>query len=832
MAATASIRIEVDEKGAVQAFDRINAAGKQVEPGLKKIGDAGNAAMSDLSKRTERARESVQLLSNVTGIVMPRSLEKVIAKAPGVGSALSAAFGTAALIAFGAQLARIISNLDDFRIGAVKAVDTFHIAISQVKELFGGEASPELQLQRYQKQLAIIAPLLQQMTSLQREADTVTLEGFAAIEQKRIQDRQDIERTYHAQVDAAKATYGETSFFVTALANLKSAKLQAELAADSDAAAKRIVYERQVAEQTLQLTIATAEARKEITETIGVIALGPLLDQAAKAANDAVKGIDAMNIQLDATANRTQELAQRSLDAVRNLEHAQADAAIAMLPPWERANAQLLEDFRRSKEEIAIQFQGIDKDGSLAAQATAAVWTQTFAQMRDNLADQLQGLFDDITSGNIGKRFLDNFKKLVFEMIASWALGLRQMRGATAGSFGSGGLLGALFGIGGIGGFAGSGAQQIGPGGTAGFAGGLGNLFGGRGLLGALFGGGSSAANVLGPLNSGSLPTALSSSQLGNLLTPFSGGGGIGTGTVLPAGASTAFGGATGLLGRLGPLAAFGGLGLLGMVGRAGPIGGTALGAAGGALTGLGLTLAFPGIFGSLGAAGIAGIAGAFTFGIGALIGGLIGLFGGIFGNSKRQRAVEQLGQQVKDQITQIENSYNTHQEDAGSAISQLEQLRSQAHQQMHKLGGDTRTRVEQPVDAAEKYINDTEAERLRRAAIQFGPAQFRYGGFVDPGLARGYPSAFGASALHYAAGGAVPAILHAGEFVLKPETVQRVGVGTLNAVNSGGGWSGGDMHFHAPLVQAERVDKSWLANGGAVEIAQAINRAVREGRI
>src|SRR5690242_368516 len=823
MPQTASIQIVVDEKGALQAFDRTDAARKKLEAGLKNTGDSAGTAFDQVGKRTERARDAVQLLSNVVGIQVPRSLEKVIAKAPGVGTALSAAFGTAALVAFGAQIVRLVSNIDDFRVSAVKAVDTFHIAIDQVKELFGGETSPELGLQRYQKQLVILGPLLQQMASLQREADSVGLEGLDAIEQKRLQDRQDIEKTYHASVDAAKAAFGETSFFVTALSNLKAAKRQADVEADRDAAAKRVAYEKQVADQTLQLNIATALARQEITQSTGIIALGPLLDLAAKAANDSAKGIEAMNIQLKQTAGRQQELAQRSIQASRDIKQAEEDASIAILPPWERANAQIVLDFHRRKEEIAKEFQGIDADGSLAARAVTAEWTQAFARMRDNLADQLQGLFDDITSGNIGKRFLDNFKKLVFQMIASWALGLRQMQTQTAGTFSGGGLLGTLLGIGGIGGFGGSGAQQVGPGGTAGILSGLFGGGSGGGILGALFGGGSSASASTGLAN---LPTALSSSQLGNLgLTalPLSAGGGIGGGTVLPAGATAALGGKFAGLLAAGPgLALLGAGGLFGLAGKAGPIGGAALGTLGGLLGTGGLIAAFPALLGVLGAA---------TLGIGALIGGIIGLFGGLFGNSKRQRAVEQLGQQVKDQITQVENAYNTHQEDAGSAISQLEQLRQTAHAQMHKLGGDTRTRVEQPVDAAESYINQTEAERLRRAAIQFGPAQFRHGGFVGAGLAGAYPAAFGAGALHYATGGAVPAILHSGEFVLKPEAVQRVGVGTLNAVNSGSAW-GGEMHFHAPLVQAERVDEAWLRNGGAVKIAQAINRAVREGRI
>ena len=64
-------------------------------------------------------------------------------------------------------------------------------------------------------------------------------------------------------------------------------------------------------------------------------------------------------------------------------------------------------------------------------------------------------------------------------------------------------------------------------------------------------------------------------------------------------------------------------------------------------------------------------------------------------------------------------------------------------------------------------------AERARRAQINFGPAQFHSGGFVDPSLA-GVPSGWNGMRFH--AGGEVPAILQGGEYVMKTSTVRRVG--------------------------------------------------------
>lgn len=894
MPAIASIVITVDEKGAVQAFNRLDAAGKQVK--FDDVGTRGTKALKQVQDGSDRARDAVQLLSTAVGIQVPRSLEKVIAKAPAVGSALSAAFEVAVVAAFVTQLARLAGGLDDLRIGATKVVETFANAGGQIREVltaitghdFGG-VNQLTQLQRYQRQLAITGPILQQIEQLEKQADAATLQGLAAIEQKRVEDRRDVERTYEAQIQAARQFYGTSTLAEGALEQLRVGKRQALLAADQNAAAQRIAFERGVADETTQIVEQATEAqlkgialidaqeaaslnalanafnrglvlkadfetrygaiqsaaerrRLEFTRDLASQGNQAILqaEAAAAAGRDQIEAARVAKLQdithrelqlsVDLSGERqalaietNSRLAELDRQRLAELQDLESQTAIALLPPWKRADAQIVADAQKRVRDIETLMQRDKAFQAQGAQEIALIWAQTFAQMRDNLAGQLESLFDDITSGNIGKRFVDQFKKLVFEMIASWALGLRQMRTQTAGSFSGGGLLGALFsgvlGLGGIGGFGASGAQQVGPGGTAGIFSGLlggggsgGGLFGGGGLLGGLFGG-SSASGASGGL--ASLPTALTGGQLSNLAgLGLSAGGGIGTGTVLPAGASAAIGGGrfAGLLAAGPGLALLGAGSLFGLAGKAGPFGGAALGALGGLLGTGGLIAAFPALLGVLGAA---------TLGIGALIGGLIGFFGGLFGNSKRQRAVEQLGQQVKDQITQIENSYNTHQEDATSAISQLESLRTTAHAQMHKLGGDTRTRVEQPINAAESYINQTEAERARRAAIQFGPAEFHTGGLV-----RGGPAAiWGRPSFH--TGGEINANLLIGEGVVNRRGMAVLGENGLNALNSGAGVNGDmHLHFHGPM------DEAWLRNGGAVKVAKAINQAVREGRV
>src|SRR5216684_2532644 len=74
----------------------------------------------------------------------------------------------------------------------------------------------------------------------------------------------------------------------------------------------------------------------------------------------------------------------------------------------------------------------------------------------------MQGLFDDIATGNIGKTFKKLFEQMVFQMVATWILGMNGMRSASAGAMGggAGGILGTLFGIGGGGGIFGSGGSS------------------------------------------------------------------------------------------------------------------------------------------------------------------------------------------------------------------------------------------------------------------------------------------------------------------------------------------------------------------------------------
>jgi hypothetical protein len=461
----------------------------------------------------------------------------------------------------------------------------------------------------------------------------------------------------------------------------------------------------------------------------------------------------------------------------------ETQTAIAILPPWQRADAQIVADAEERIRKIRTLMEK-DKDFEQQGQREITlIWRKEMQERVENMANQLESVFDEITSGGIGQFFLKRFKHLVFEMIAAWILGMNTMRSASQQSLGSGGgILGAIFGSLGLGGIFGGGGGG-GGGGQAGISQipGVITNFGGAGLtgLGISAGGGANAA-------------------------------GIG----LPAGAGPQGGGILGQLfsrgGKFGQLLGLGGLALLtssigkgGILGTLGRIGG-------GALLG---TAIFPGI--------------------GTIIGALVGFIAGLFGQHKGDKARIEVMEPLMAQIKVVQDSYDVFQTDYNSAIGTLEAMRADAIAKLRQIGGrqvgGNTAGTNRLVDASEQHIKDIEAERQRRAQLNFGPAQFRVGGFVNPGLAAGIPAGFPANAPRFDIGGAVPAFLHPGEYVFSPEATARHGRSKLDAMNSGWGGGSGDMHITISALDSQSIEQ-WLRRGGSEKIAAAIRRARREG--
>jgi hypothetical protein len=622
-------------------------------------------------------------------------------------------------------------------------------------------------------------------------------------------------------------------------------------------------------------------------------------------------------------AEKTALLLEQSAEETRNAETA---AALATIPPWQRAYAQIvIESNKRiqqidqqERSQLAKYKQGSDEYAALSKEADAKraqVHAETDEKiiqenkrMADQLGSELESVFNDIGSGNIGKRILQNMEKLFFQILAQWILSMGVMKsqaGSILGSvvfgpgstganiFGGGGnpfgglLGGGLFGGGGTPPFVPPGISGGSPtaGGTATgapasfantgqlFGSSLGNIFGQGSTtaatingaatssstattasalgLGAFFGQSPALTSVVapsGPLNTTSLSDVLGGAIAGDssagaaTASPSRSGGLLGLGKLLSPNGLLGVGAlASSLLGRLGgTTGSIGGtllaLGLTGklsgivsaLFGTIGATGAAAvLGGGIGGLLGFGLGQNFGSGIGALSGAGSGALSGLLIGGpIGALVGGLIGLlggiFGGIFGGSKRKKQANSfVDSTVLPDIKKIVDAYENFQLDFAGANKQLDDLDTQAKAELGKLKGEGKSifgkRVQPAIDDAKKEIKKFEDERQRRSSLTFGPPQFHDGGFVS--------SAFSSFVNRP---GELMAVLKHGEFVVNPQSTSR-NLQTLERINSGGTISG-DMHFYAPLIQAQRVDEAWLRNGGAQQILDALRRAKYEG--
>ncbi|PYU52669.1 MAG: hypothetical protein DMG48_05160 [Acidobacteria bacterium] len=100
MAATAQIIIEVDDKGATNAFKQINAEAGKLGPTLQPVQRISEQTFNNIESGALRARESAALLGEEFGVKIPRALRGTIAQAAGIGSIFSAAFSGLAVLGF------------------------------------------------------------------------------------------------------------------------------------------------------------------------------------------------------------------------------------------------------------------------------------------------------------------------------------------------------------------------------------------------------------------------------------------------------------------------------------------------------------------------------------------------------------------------------------------------------------------------------------------------------------------------------------------------------------------------------------------------------------
>jgi len=867
MAAVAQILIEVDDTAAISAFKTIGDVGGKIGPSLQ----TAKPAMDNLAKSTSEAREAAALLGEEIGTNIPRGLRNVLAANSVIAPALQAAFSGAVVAGFVTFVKDAVDNLIGFseQLDAIKKQNDsmMESVASANKALMGPQTLKQMQIQIAQT-AAQIRDFNQQL-GLTGDAIHDALIGgltrFSPAAANMLAQLQHLNEVYNQQYEEVAKLKDEQN-------RLEPIQIQQQLNAAAEAGLQgirainqaesdqvRLVRMNVAANVTTeavgqaQITAAHAKGAGErklysqsewdTTRSLAHQAVESSLQGVAVVRQAQQNAIDDQKTLLDRGLIDTETFVERKRSIIwkgdneiklleiqnaNEIAEAQSQAAVALVPPWQRSYAQIQADTQNKLRQIQEELDVTKIDAVQAAELSAAAWQVNFARTRDQLANDMESFFDDITSGNIGQRFKKMFEDIVFQMVATWILGMNSMRSAAATGFGGGptGILASLFGFGGGGG-GGGGFGITGIGGTAPFSG----LFGGVG--------GSVPDATLGDLSSLGLVSGLGGLSDTSSSVPLAGlglsaGGGIGLGTVLPSGSATgsAIGGIGGLLGRLGGLGGIGGLMALGGGALLGN-GNTLVRSLGGLLTGGGLGLAISTAIAGTSIGAALGAFGALLGPIGALAGFLIPLIMGLFGPHKGDIARVQVMEPLMANIKTIENSYDVFQTDYNSAVSQLETLRTQSIAALKKIGGKqvkgNTASTNKLVDDAEAYLKTTEAERQRRAQTQFGPAQFHDGGFVHPVLAGIVPGAFRAGAGVFHSGGEVPAVLEAGEYVMRRAAVNRIGVGTLNAMNSGG--AGGVVHYHIHLNAMDAKSfRSWLNAGGTKEIALALRQARREG--
>src|SRR6266404_4803717 len=828
---TATIVLEVDDTGAVRAFQQINSEAGKLTPILQPVPEH----FKRITASTKEAREAAALLGEEFGIKIPRALRGIAAESPIASAALRAAFSGLAVVGFIEVVKSAVDNLTGFNTQlkeTAKQNDELMKSVEAANKVLLGPQNLRQVNEEFIRTQKNVEKLNQELGLTGDTLGDAIKRGVTKFSAEKTVMLEDLDKSKAKLIELA-AEQAKLTDEQRRTEPIEVLKLQNSARLEGLEGIKKITQaergEAQVVRQEMAKNIvSTAVGMAEINEIHKKAAAereklqGKLfqLDE-----QERQSGVNLQYARLAAEKDADAKIVALRRTATEETKKLEEEAAVAILPPWKRSYAQIAMDTQDKLRQIQQKLKDTTVTSEEAAQQSAAVWQINFAKTRDQLAGDLQSLFDDVTSGNIGKRFKKMFEDMVFQMVATWILGMHQMRSASAGAMGGGGggILGAIFGLGGGGGIFGGGGSAPG-GGTPPFLG---------GLFGPLFGGGNasssngsliSAAGGLTalPLLSGGSSTDFATS-IPLLGLGLSAGQGAGLpGLRLPSGAAS--GGAAGALGGfggLGGLLASPGFTNLALMGGAGllikslALGGGAKGALTGAAGGALIGSIIPGI-GTL---------------LGAGIGALIGLIGGLFGQHKGDKARIQVMEPLIAQIKVIRDSYDVFQTDYNTGVSELEALRAQSIASLKQIGGRQVTGntsgTNKLVDDAESYLKTTEAERARRAQLQFGPAQFHSGGFVDPSLA-GVPPWWRGIRMHV--GGEVPAILEAGEHVINRSTVNRVGRGALDRMNAGGG--GGDTHNHYYSINA--VDAKSFADlldrGGMEEIVRGWRRGTNRG--
>lgn len=800
MAGRVQIVLEVDDKGVTTAFGRTTDAVGKLDPALQKVGVRGNVVMTQLVGQQQQARDGAQLLGFAIGAQLPRELEKVLAKSKLLGPALAGAFNVFVVAAFGTAVLSQLPKIAAFSLAIGGMTAEFKALEEAARRASNaalmGFATPE-------QGAAIQRTIMKQIEDLRSLADFSALDIFVGTPARRAIDYwfgTDEERA--KKIEALSTLSGE-------IAKRGKELREQELAHAKQTGEKRLAHEKTIADGIQKLWEMQTDARLDA------------IQKAQEAAAKLAVGVE------NAVDHAFDVLERRRGEGTEFMQGLASDRFNATASAEDKIRAEYESTFQRLREMEAAGalVHGEFEVGKANASAIAASRMMEIQQRQlqewQMAVHQMSGIIE---------RFLDNpvqylknlWKRFLTEMVASWILSMRSLQGGTGAV---GGLLSSLFGMGGGGGGAGfslpsgsAGGVQLPPGVTTTFP-----TSGGGGFQFGRFTPG--VAGLAG--------------------LPFSAGGGVGAGNILPTGASTSttakLSAGAQLSAMLPALIAGGGLLGASKIGFGGPGRGALSGALLGFTGALAAVLPFSTGLASLFAAGSAfGPIGLGAAALGALIGALFGMSSR---NKQKAQAMDILNS-GRAQWKRIISDFESHRMDYGSAIAGVTQVWQQLVQawsspSLGKYGGIAIQNNAPEFRRTLQQIEDLQAKRQWTAqSPMFGAAgEFSTGGFVSPSLARpigplgisAMPSAY-RGLPRFDTGGPVPIIAHAGEFVMQRSAVQRIGRGKLEAMNSTGGARGAGPGLMIQIVawDGASVD-SWLRNGGTGKLERALQRAGRD---
>lgn len=614
-------------------------------------------------------------------------------------------------------------------------------------------------------------------------------------------------------------------------------KLAATLALIDENALKafeqRKEREAEVARQSLERIVQSTLQGEERIRALGenrlaqvekIAAAGTITEEKAAQARAAVhadteRQITELREKEEAERERITERAER--ERIRSFERVarerervenavlalERDAALAGLDVFQRIEHERLESIRRIEQDVMASTDQIERARAAAAGVASDRVREAHERIFEDQQRQLdRGLrqwemFWDRVSrnanstkdflGNLGDEIANNFRRTVVRMVGSLIFGQQQAAGVAAGgALGGGGVFGSI--LGGLGGGIFGGAGGVGatpPFVQSAFPGGGFGGFGGAGATPPFVPGGGIGAGRAGSIPGLGFPSAAGVGgggfgNFGGLLSPA-----VGLGLLLGTSASSP-----------GQAALRAGIGFGGGIALAGAQAGVAGGI--GALSGIGT--AFLGL-----AANPIGL---------AVLGGVVGVSAllGALGRGGKKRQAAGVANKGFAAIDETVEAFSQRQIRYEQALLAMERQWAEMEEAWGRIGGSVgrqsaatqRPHYERRVDEVERI----QAERLRRLEAM---DRLPLPAFAGGGLVRG------------AMGAAVPAIVHAGEYVIRQEAVQRVGPAALEAINRGEVAGGVNVTIHINGGDAAGL-ASYVRSG---ELETAVGRAVRNLR-